>query len=198
MDATEQEEFAEFTRGRWTALTAFAHSLVHDVGRAEDLVQEALVRLWKVWPKLRTEQPEAYIRRILVNLAISSGRRRWWGERATAKMPDIAVDGPGGQVEDRDIMRRALAGLSARQRVVVVLRYAHDLPETEVAELLGCSVGTVKTHASRGLEALRSSGVLGPDEGPPGGRPDPGERVMAVLPRPRPQSASRRDRGGAA
>ncbi|MCF2531694.1 SigE family RNA polymerase sigma factor [Yinghuangia soli] len=177
MDATAQEEFADFTRGRWTALTAFAYSLVHDVDRAEELAQEALARLWKVWPKLRDEQPEAYSRRIVVNLAVASGRRRWWTGRAAAgpseptAPSDVAADAPAGgagEAEDRDAMRRALAGLGTRQRVAVVLRYAHGLPETEVAELMGCSVGTAKTYASRGLEALRSVGILG-DTAIPGG-----------------------------
>ncbi|MDI2127345.1 SigE family RNA polymerase sigma factor [Yinghuangia seranimata] len=165
MDATAEEQFAEFTRTRWPALTRFAYSLVHDPGRAEDLVQDALVRLWKVWPRLREEQPEAYTRRIVVNLAIATGRRRWWGERATAVLPEARVEGPGAHVAERDLMVRALAKLSSKQRVVVVLRYAHDLPEAEVARMLGCSVGAVKTHASRGLKALREQHVLGLPDG---------------------------------
>ncbi|MCY0951375.1 SigE family RNA polymerase sigma factor [Streptomyces sp. H27-S2] len=158
MDPATQKEFADFVRGRWVPLIRFAHSLTLDEGRAEDLVQESLVRLWKVWPRLRQEQPDAYARRILVNLAISSRRRRWWGEKATAYVPDLpenAVAGPGAAIGDRDLLRRALGRLPAKQRVIVVLRYVEDLPEREVAEILGCSTGTVKSQASRGLARLR-------------------------------------------
>lgn len=158
MARAAQEDFADFVRTRWVPLIRFAHSLTLDAGRAEDLVQEGLVRLWKVWPRLRQEQPEAYARRIVANLAASSRRRRWWGERATAELPEPRQGGvpdPGGGVGDRDLLRRALRQLPARQRVIVVLRYVEDLSERQVADLLGCSTGTVKSQASRGLARLR-------------------------------------------
>ncbi|WP_079063192.1 SigE family RNA polymerase sigma factor [Peterkaempfera griseoplana] len=158
MARAAQEDFADFVRTRWVPLIRFAHSLTLDAGRAEDLVQEGLVRLWKVWPRLRQEQPEAYVRRIVVNLAVSSRRRRWWGERATAELPEPPPSGaadPGSGVGDRDLLRRALRQLPAKQRVIVVLRYVEDMSERQVAVLLGCSAGTVKSQASRGLARLR-------------------------------------------
>ncbi|WP_377270991.1 SigE family RNA polymerase sigma factor [Peterkaempfera sp. SMS 1(5)a] len=158
MARAAQEDFADFVRTRWVPLIRFAHSLTLDTGRAEDLVQEGLVRLWKVWPRLRQEQPEAYARRIVANLAVSSRRRRWWGERATADLPEPPQSGApdaGSGVGDRDLLRRALRQLPAKQRVIVVLRYVEDMSERQVADLLGCSTGTVKSQASRGLARLR-------------------------------------------
>lgn len=161
--AVGDAEFAEFTRARWGPLVRFAYGLTLDVGRAEDLVQEALVRFWRMRGRVAVERPEAYVRRTLVNLAVTSGRRRWWGERVLGRVPEIVSrpeSDPGHGSAQRDELRRALARLPARQRVVVVLRYVEDLSERQVADLLGCSVGSVKSHASRGLSALRGAAAL--------------------------------------
>lgn len=155
-----EESFAAFVRGRWGRLVRLAYSLTLDVGRAEDLVQESLAKLWTVWPRVRDGSPEAYVRRTIVNGAISASRRRWTGEEPRQELPDL----PGGgaaetdTVDYRDWVRRELAGLSVLQRAVVVLRYAEDLSERQVADLLGVSTGTVKTHAHRGLARLRDAG----------------------------------------
>jgi RNA polymerase sigma-70 factor (sigma-E family) len=154
------DSFAEFVRGRWGRLVRLGYSLTLDVGRAEDLVQESLAKLWAVWPRVRDGSPEAYVRRTIVNGAISASRRKWRGEEPREELPDLpdaGVDGPG-TVDDRDWVRRGLATLSLHQRAVVVLRYAEDLSERQVADLLGMSTGTVKTHASRGLARLREAG----------------------------------------
>ena len=121
------DSFADFVRSRWGRLVRLAYSLTLDLGRAEDLVQESLAKLWFVWPRVRDGSPEAYVRRTIVNGAISASRRRWrarsragtcrsWRSRAPAAEPDA--------VDERDWIRRELAALSVLQRAVVVLRYA--------------------------------------------------------------------------
>jgi RNA polymerase sigma-70 factor (sigma-E family) len=156
-----EDGFAEFARSRWGRLVRLAYSLTLDVGRAEDLVQESLAKLWAKWPQVRDGAPEAYVRQTIVNGAISASRRRWKGEEPHWDLPEPAV--PRGQLESdavdqRDWLRRGLADLSMLQRAVVVLRYAEDMSERQVAETLGISTGSVKTHAFRGLARLRATG----------------------------------------
>jgi RNA polymerase sigma-70 factor (sigma-E family) len=154
----DERDFAEFTRSRWGPLVRYAYGFTLDIGRAEDLVQEALLRCWRVRNRAGIEQPDAYVRRAVANLAISSGRRRWWQETVLGRFPDVAGPSesePGHGAAQRDELRRALARLPPKQRVIVVLRHVEDLSERQVAELLGCSVGTVKSQTSRGLAALR-------------------------------------------
>ncbi|HEV7656102.1 MAG TPA: SigE family RNA polymerase sigma factor [Mycobacteriales bacterium] len=160
-DRATEDGFAEFTRARWGRLVRLAYSLTLDVGRAEDLVQESLAKLWGKWPQVRDGAPEAYVRQTIVNGAISASRRRWKGEEPYWDLPELPV--PRGSpeaeaVDQRDWLRRGLADLSVLQRAVVVLRYAEDLSEKQVAEILGISAGSVKTHAFRGLARLRTSG----------------------------------------
>jgi RNA polymerase sigma-70 factor (sigma-E family) len=167
--------FAEFVRARWPRLVRLAYSLTLDVGRAEDLVQESLAKLWPVWPRVRDGSPEAYVRRTLVNGAISASRRRWRAEEPRWDVPELTTTVESDGVDTRDLVRRELARLSVLQRAVVVLRYAEDLTEQQVADLLGIAPGTVKTHASRGLARLRRTvpdALLG-QEGDAAGAPRP-------------------------
>jgi RNA polymerase sigma-70 factor (sigma-E family) len=147
--------FAAFVRARWSRLVRLAYSLTLDLGRAEDLVQESLAKLWPVWPRIRDGNPDAYVRRTVVNGAISAARRRWRAEEPHWDVPEPPAGSGADQVDLRDLLVRELAALSMLQRAVVVLRYAEDLSELQVAEMLGVSPGTVKTHASRGLARLR-------------------------------------------
>ncbi|HEY7102154.1 MAG TPA: SigE family RNA polymerase sigma factor [Mycobacteriales bacterium] len=159
--APVEDGFAEFARSRWGRLVRLAYSLTLDVGRAEDLVQESLAKLWAKWPQVRDGAPEAYVRQTIVNGAISASRRRWKGEEPHWDMPEPPVPrGPleSDAVDQRDWLRRGLADLSMLQRAVVVLRYAEDMSERQVAETLGISTGSVKTHAFRGLARLRATG----------------------------------------
>jgi len=154
------DSFADFVRSRWGRLVRLAYSLTLDLGRAEDLVQESLAKLWFVWPRVRDGSPEAYVRRTIINGAISASRRRWRGEEPRWELPDLPETGSAtaaDAVDERDWIRRELAALSVLQRAVVVLRYAEDLSERQVAELLGISAGSVKTHAFRGLARLRGA-----------------------------------------
>ena len=159
------ERFAAFVRARGEHHLRTATLLTGDPQAAEDLVQASLVRLYRAWPRLdTTADPDAYLRRIIVNTRRSWWRARWRQETPVADVPEMAgsVAGTlwGEDAADRFaiglLVREALADLPRRQRAVLVLRYCEDLPEAEVASLLGCSAGTVKTHAHRGLRALRT------------------------------------------
>ena len=118
---------------------------------AEDVAQETLARAFVRWRSVHSH-PEAWVVRVAGNLAIDTWRRRRRITRSPA--PDVATPGPDSQRVD---LHRALAGLSKRQREVVVLRYLADLPEADVARSIGCSTGSVKVHAARGLAALRTA-----------------------------------------
>jgi RNA polymerase sigma-70 factor (sigma-E family) len=154
--------FEEFVAARGQALQRFGYGLTGDWALAEDLLQTALVKAYPRWSRLRDDDPDAYVRRIMVNTWMTWRRRRWRGELPTSQLPEIAGPDAYREVDCRHAMRTALAGLPQRQRAVVVLRYHEDLPERQVAELLGISVGTVKSQAAKALEALRSAGVLEP------------------------------------
>lgn len=153
--SSAEETFADFVRARWQATLRLAYAIVLDHGGAEDVAQESFAKLWFRWNKVRDDNPEAYLRRIVVTTHVSKRRRRWWGEQPTEHLPDHPLGADTHRVDERESLRRVLAELSPRQRAVVYLRYAEDLPEDRVADLLGCSVGTVKQHAARGLAALR-------------------------------------------
>ncbi|MFB9905030.1 SigE family RNA polymerase sigma factor [Allokutzneria oryzae] len=148
-------EFVEFVQARGVALRRTAFLLCGDWHRAEDLVQAALIKLFKAWPKIhKTGSLDAYTRQVLVRTAIDESRRFWRRrERASAELPEVAI--PAASSEEALDLRRALATLPARQRAVVVLRFWEDLSVEEVANLLGCAPGTVKSQASKGLAALR-------------------------------------------
>lgn len=133
--------------------------IASDVTEAEDLVQECLLRIARRWPKVRSmDRPDAYARRILVNLALDGARRRarCWQELATldGEPPATRVahdhDALVTRAETSELIE-ALRLLPVRQRVMLVLRYFGDFSESQVAETLGCSVGTVKSATSRGL-----------------------------------------------
>ena len=157
MEQVRADGFDEFAAARWSTLLHVARLLTGgDRQRAEDLVPVALVKLWFAWPKIADQAPEAYVRTVLVRLAARSARRRWWGERPVEQLPDRA--GPvdvSSAVAERSRLEAALAQLSPKQRAAVVLRYYEDLPEAQVAQALGCPVGTARSHASRGVARLR-------------------------------------------
>jgi RNA polymerase sigma-70 factor (sigma-E family) len=157
MEQSRAEGFDGFVAARWSALFHLACLLVGgDRHRAEDLLQEAMVKLWFAWPRIGEEAPEPYVRKILARAAARSARRRWWGERPVEHLPDRAeVDDVSASVAERSRLEAALAQLPPAQRAAVVLRYYQDLPDKQVAEVLGCPVGTARSHASRGVARLR-------------------------------------------
>ncbi|WP_189783808.1 SigE family RNA polymerase sigma factor [Streptomyces capitiformicae] len=156
MDAAGQESFREFVAGRSSALLKTAVLLSGgDRHAAEDLLQNALIKAAGRWQRI--DEPEAYVRQILYRQQVSRWRLKWRRRELTVAEPPEsagAADGVAG-VELRLVMRGALARLTARQRSVLVLRYFEDLPEAEVARILGCSVGTVRSTTHRSLARLR-------------------------------------------
>ncbi|SFB87022.1 SigE family RNA polymerase sigma factor [Streptomyces aidingensis] len=159
MHADVEEEFRAFVRSRWPRLVSTAYLLTGDLHHAEDVAQTALTKAYRSWNRVRrSDNPDAYVRRILVTSHKDRFRKRRVAERLTDALPDVA-DGrdPLSASEQRQELMAALATLSSRQRTVVVLRYWEDIPEAEVAQALGCSVGTVKSQASRALARLRGA-----------------------------------------
>jgi RNA polymerase sigma-70 factor (sigma-E family) len=133
-----------------------AFRLVGNRDDASDIAQEACARAYARWRKIgQLDSPEAWVSRVSGNLAIDAWRRRGTAAKhAPTLAREATVD------HDRVDLHRALGALPRRQRQVVMLRYLADLPEAQVAATLGFSVGTVKSHASRGLAALRSTLAL--------------------------------------
>lgn len=173
----DDDSFRGFVQARWASLVRYAYALTGDVGAAEDAVQTALEASWRRWPTIRTGRPEAYVRTAITRHVIS--RRRWLGrrpqERRITDEPPVRT-AAGDGADSRALQALVWAELQAlppRMRAVVVLRVWEDLGESEVAALLGCSVGSVKSQLSRGLDRLRErAGLrevagLGPPSGPP-------------------------------
>jgi len=153
------DSFEEFVRSRSAYLFQLALLLAgQNQEDAEDLLQVALERAWRRRAvRYRQGSPEPYVRRILVNASIDRWRRlRRRGEEPLQDSgPSLLAPDPAGMVARRDLLMRSLAVLPPRQRAVLVLRYWEDNSEAEVAAMMGCSVGTVKSQASRGLARLR-------------------------------------------
>ncbi|MBC3841879.1 SigE family RNA polymerase sigma factor [Streptacidiphilus sp. 4-A2] len=153
--------FSEFVAARWGALVQMSYLLTGDFHEAEDLVQATLVRVYPHWPRIRPESAVGYLRRALVNTYYSRARRRRVTQLLTPFLPENPAPRSGAEPgEERDQLVAALARLPARQRAVVVLRYWEDLSAEQVAQELGCSVGTVKSQASRALAKLRADPSL--------------------------------------
>jgi RNA polymerase sigma-70 factor (sigma-E family) len=163
--AVDRGSFDDFVVTRSARLLRTAYLLTHDRALAEDLVQTSLAKAWFAWGRI-DGQPDAYVRRVMVNTYSSWWRRRWNGEQATAELPERAAAAghrpEDVRVDDRTDLWRALARLPKRQRAVVVLRFYEDLSEIETADILQCSVGTVKSQASRALAKLRIDPTLSP------------------------------------
>ena len=149
--------FETFVAARGAALVRFAILLTGDDHRAEDLVQEALAKAYLRWSQIRrVDDPEVYVRRLILN-----GSRSWWRRRTNREVPvERAPDAtaPGdlsGDSAERDELWRLVAALPLKQRAVVVLRYYEDLDDAAIARVLECSQTTVRTHAMRALARLR-------------------------------------------
>jgi RNA polymerase sigma-70 factor (sigma-E family) len=165
MDAPADAEFRDFMVGRWPGLVRLAYGLTGDQALAEDLAQTALARAYASWPRVRrADDPDAYVRRIVLNANRSRFRGRRVSELLTATPPDAGAADETGHRDDRSALMAALKTLPAGQRSVVVLRYWLDLTEAQVAATLGCSVGNVKSQASRALAKLRLSPELADGE----------------------------------
>ncbi|MBL8931314.1 MAG: SigE family RNA polymerase sigma factor [Kineosporiaceae bacterium] len=163
-------EFTAFVRSAYPRLLRTAYLLTGEPGMAEDLVQTVLARLFLRWERLAGVRDRdaliAYARTALARQSISWWRRAWHRERPTAELPEPrdATSGadPLTTLENRDLLVHALAQLPPRQRAAVVLRYFDDLTEAATAAAMGCSVGTVRAHTSRGIARLRDLMTAGP------------------------------------
>jgi RNA polymerase sigma-70 factor (sigma-E family) len=154
------QTFEDYVADRGHALLRFSYLLSGNLHTAEDLVQEVLGRAFLRWRRMaEVEQPDAYLRTAIVREYLSWRRRRASGEALLGTVPEpaesTADDRGAARLADRDEMWSLLGTLPRRQRAVLVLRYYEDLPDTRIAEVLGCRTGTVRVHASRGLSHLR-------------------------------------------
>jgi RNA polymerase sigma-70 factor (sigma-E family) len=150
--------FGDFVAREQAALLRLAYLLAGDRGHAEDLVQTALMRTYRHWDRIvRRGEPSAYVRRVLVNAHTSWRRRPLHREQATGWVPDTAAPEAVSASETTGVLGTALAALPPRMRATVVLRFYEDLSEQQTAAVLGCSVSTVSTQATRGLARLRAA-----------------------------------------
>jgi RNA polymerase sigma-70 factor (sigma-E family) len=152
-------DFDEFVRTRSRALQRTAWLLTGDWAGAQDLVQTALAKCWVRWGRIeRADQPDAYVRRVMITTFLGWRRRRWTGESVVSYLPDEPASGDAfAAAELRDLLVAALRQLPPRQRAVIALRYFDDLTEAATADTLGCSIGTVKSQTARALTTLRSA-----------------------------------------
>lgn len=150
------EEFADFVSARWSSLYRLAYLLAASPTGAEDLLQTTLEKAYVNWARIgRMEYAEAYVRRMLANTLVSSRRRAWIREQPWGDVPETAADSTELPILDRSLLWPLVCALPARQRAVIVLRYYEDLSEAQIADVLGCAPGTVKSQASAAMGALR-------------------------------------------
>jgi len=152
-------EFEEYVSARGQELVRLGFTVSGDYQRAEDLAQIALMQAFRSWRKVRkADDPHHYVRRILINEYLSMTRRRSFSEAPTADLDtEHTVPDPATGIVNSDDLWRALATLSARERVVLVLRYYQDLDDRAIADVLGIKPSSVRATASRALATLRRS-----------------------------------------
>jgi RNA polymerase sigma-70 factor (sigma-E family) len=158
--ALDRPSFDGFVASRGPALQRTAFLLTGDWGHAEDLLQTALARVYPRWDRIVRDDPEAYVRKALVHTWSSWWRRKWRGEVPAGELHDRTGSDPYADADRRTAVRTALGSLPPRQRAVVVLRFHEDLTEAQVADLLGISVGTVKSQTAKALTKLRADAAL--------------------------------------
>lgn len=156
MDGAAAATFGDFATVRTPALIRVAYLLTGNQHAAEDLVQSALAKTWARWDSLRNEDPEGYVRAVMYREQVS-----WWRrlgrlrETPVASPAEVAYPDPNEHTGLRLAMRQALLRLPPAQRTVLVLRYYEDLSESQIAEILGCTVGTVRSRTHRAVSRLR-------------------------------------------
>ena len=154
-----EADFSAYVRARQKAFARFAYLLTGDPHSAEDLVQSALAKVYAKWDHISAvESPDAYVRKVMVNEHTTWWRRAWRHRERTDSelirvMDPAALDAPPHDSE----LWAHVRSLAPQQRAAVVLRYYEDLTEAQTAEILGCSVGTVKSHTSRAIRSLRGT-----------------------------------------
>jgi len=165
VDSQAREDFRSYVAARSPALLRTAYMLTGNRADAEDLLQAALAKTYLAWDRIRERAAvDGYVRRVMVNTQTSWWRRRKVDEYPTGQLPE----GPAGRdaaadLDLHDALWTALSDLPRRQRAMVVLRYYEDLSEAETAQVMGVSVGTVKSTTSRALAKLRDTSGLRDD-----------------------------------
>jgi RNA polymerase sigma-70 factor (sigma-E family) len=162
VDAPPGDGFEDWVRASSSHLRRLAYLLTGDIDQADDLMQSAYAKVLPRWNKISAyDSPEAYMYRVMVNLRTSWWRRSRNREWSTAEVPELAwhagTPSEGDAVVETQVLLAALRALPERQRAAVVLRHWCDLSEAETADAMKCSVGTVKSNASRGLARLRQA-----------------------------------------
>jgi RNA polymerase sigma-70 factor (sigma-E family) len=150
------DEFSEFFTSRFDWARRTAYALCGNWGDAEEIAQNAFVRLYARWPQVRRDSADPYLRTVVTRLFLDGRRRGRGREFSIADPPDRAVHVDHSAVESEPVLV-ALQQVPPRQRAVLVLRFVHDLSVEQTAETLGCSTGTVKSQTARGLQALREA-----------------------------------------
>ncbi len=165
MDAQAREDFRSYVTGRSASLLRTAYLLTGNRADAEDLLQTALAKTYLSWDRIRErEAVDGYVRRVMVNTQTSWWRRRKVDEHPTDSLPDSGCGRDAtADLDLHDALWTALSQLPKRQRAMVVLRYYEDLSEAETAQVMGVSVGTVKSTTSRALAKLRDTSGLRDD-----------------------------------
>ncbi|MCC8250453.1 SigE family RNA polymerase sigma factor [Saccharothrix luteola] len=155
MQAALEREYVEYVRAGLDRLRRSAYRLCGDAHHGDDLVQQAITKLYVNWRRARAaDNTDAYVQRILVRVYLDERRLRWSGVSLFASAPEVAVE-PDHRADDRATLRAALGRLPRRLSVVLVLRFLFDMSVEDVAGALGCSPGTVKSQTARGLATMR-------------------------------------------
>jgi RNA polymerase sigma-70 factor (sigma-E family) len=158
MARRDAETFTSFVLASQPALRRTAYLICGDWQLASDFVQEAYIRVYRHWPRLRGEaEARSYARKALVSAVIDAKRRRSSTEVPVDRVQDAGGPDDAERSADRELLTRCLALVPPRQRACLVLRYYDDLPVSEVASVLGISEGTVKSQTARGLDALQAA-----------------------------------------
>ncbi len=149
------DEFSQFFTSRFDHARRSAYALCGNWSEAEEIAQNAFVKVYAKWPKIRRDSADAYLHTVMTRTFLDARRRVRGRERSVAEPPDTPShdrDAP-----ERQGLLRALQDVPPRQRAALVLRFVHDLSVEQAAEALGCSTGTVKSQTARGLQALRAA-----------------------------------------
>ena len=158
MGRDTEADFTEFVEARSAALFRTAMALTGHRQQAEDLLQTALAATYRRWRQVRLEEPDAYVRKVMYRQQISWWRRlAYRREVSTGDLPETADTDHTGRVDLRLALHEALNQLAPKHRAVLVLRYLEDLPDAEIADILGCQQVTVRTQVARALHRLRQT-----------------------------------------
>ena len=157
MGPTEDDDYVAYVSARLPALKRLAFALCGDEHHADDLVQESATKLYVRWRTARNaDNLDRYVRAIVVRTHIDDTRRPWFRVRLFGELPESSGSASRPDTDGANALRSALARLPAGQRAVIVLRFLFDVPVSDVAEMLGCSGGTVKSQTAHGLAKLRN------------------------------------------